>query len=206
MELQTLFSSSYSMVAAAAAVLAVLFKIFGHLVKALEWRDKHFIHKRLVRLKAIRSSAASNAKLSRYLDGAIEIEVFRIASGINTSQAKMEYLLQLNQLGRWSREQLRSLSKFLYIEPGSTTPQLSVTTFDRLGAWISGFAAFSVLILSALQLVRLVITGQPSMWLLGLVIFTIGIFAGRFLAADLLDYLIVLRAKKHLELTVDGDV
>lgn len=200
-QVQAFFSSSYSVIAAVAAVLAVLFKIFGHLGRALELRDKHFIHKRLARLKAIRPSAANNTPLTQYLDAAIELEVFRIASGINTSRVKMEYLLQLNQLGRWSRGQLRSISKFLAVEPGDPAPQLSVTTFERVGACISGFAAGSVLLLSTIQLVRFFITGQPLLWLLGLALFALGIIAARFLATDLLDYLIVRRATKHLELS-----
>lgn len=82
----------------------------------------------------------------------------------------MDYLLQLGQTGRWSREQLRSLSKFLTLEPGCK-PSLSVTALDRIGAWLSGISAFSTLALGTHYLIKLMLTGEPVMWTVGLMLF-----------------------------------
>lgn len=196
-QLQALFSSGYSTSIAVAAIVAVLFKMVAQLFRAMELHDKYFVRKRLARLKDIRTSA-NNSQLIQYLDRAIELEIFRIASGVSTSQSKMEYLLQLEQAGRWSREQLRSLSKFLALEPGCATPSLSVTVLDRIGAWVGGISAFSTLALGAIYLTKLMLTGEPLMWLLGLVLFGLSVVAGRFLAIDLIDYIIVTRAQQYL--------
>lgn len=197
-QLQALFSSGYSTAVAVAAIVTILFKTVAQLFRAMEVHDKYFVRKRLTRLKDIRSSA-NNSQLIQYLDGAIELEIFRIASGVNTSRSKMEYLLQLEQVGRWSREQLRSLSKFLALEPGGATPSLAVTALARLGAWVGGISAFSTLALGAIYLIKLMLTGEPLMWLLGLLLFGLTVLAGRFLAIDLIDYIIVTRALQYLE-------
>jgi hypothetical protein len=197
-QLQALFSSSYSTAIAVTAIVAVLFKMVAQLFRAMELHDKYFVRKRLARLKGIRSSA-DNSQLTHYLDRAIELEIFRIASGVSTSRLKMEYLLQLEQAGCWSREQLRSLSKFLALELGCATPSLSVTVLDRLGAWVAGISAFGTLALGATYLVKLMLTGEPLMWLLGLVLFGLSVVAGRFLAIDLIDYIIVTRAQQYFE-------
>jgi len=132
-QLQPLLNSSYSIFVAAAATLAVLMKILSHIIKAMDWHDKHFVRKRLSRLRDIRSGA-TNTRLIRYLDEATELELFRIASGVSTSRSKMEYLLELDETGRWNRMQLQSLSKFVALQPDSKTPVLSVTSLDKLSA------------------------------------------------------------------------
>ncbi|HBO8401376.1 TPA: hypothetical protein NJF89_000557 [Pseudomonas aeruginosa] len=197
-QLQALFNSGYSMVVAVAAIVTILFKILAQLFRALEWHNKYLVRKRLIRLKDIRSSTSSS-QLIHYLDGAIELEIFRIASGVSTSRSKMEYLLQLGQTGFWSREQLHSLSKFLILELGSATPSLTVTLLDRLGAWAGGISAFSTLVLGAMYFIKLMLTGEPLMWLLGLLLFGLSVVAGRFLATDLIDYIIVTRAQHYLQ-------
>lgn len=199
-QLQTMLNSGYSVFVAVAAVAAVLFKMTAQVFRAMEWHDKHFVKKRLAHLKAIRSSSAKNPQLTQYLDEAIELEVFRIASGINTSRTKMDYLLSLGQEGRWNRSQLRSLSKFVFAEPGKS-PSLQVSVFDRIGAGISAIAAFSTLTLGAVYAISLSVTAQPLTTLAGMVLFGIALLFGRFLATDLIDYLVVARALKHLLLS-----
>lgn len=54
-QLQPLLNSSYSIFVAAAATLAVLMKILSHIINAMDWHDKHFVRKRLSRLRDIRA-------------------------------------------------------------------------------------------------------------------------------------------------------
>ena len=192
-----LFNSGYTVSVAVAAIVGVLFKIGTQLFKAMGWHDRYFVRKRLTRLKAIRSDA-NNSAITHYLDEAIDLEMFRIASGVNTSRSKMEYLLQLNQVGRWSPGQLRSLSKFLALDAGRDAPTLSVTLLDRLGAWVSGASALCAIALGVSNLIRCMLTGMPLIWLLGISLFGLTLIAGRFLATDLIDYLIVRRAQQYL--------
>jgi hypothetical protein len=196
-KLQSLLTSGYSVAAAVAATVSVLLKIMSHLLKAMDWHDKHFVRKRLSRLKDMRSGATSS-KLVRYLDDAIELEMFRIASGVSTSRSKMEYLLQLDEAGHWSRMQLQSLSKFLALQSGSKTPVFSVTFLDRLSAWASGISALFTLALGVGYLTELVLTGAPLMWILGLLLFGISVLLGRYLVTDCIDYIIVKRTQRYL--------
>ena len=198
-QLQPLLNSSYSIFVAAAATLAVLLKIASHIIKAMDWHDKHFVRKRLSRLRDIRSGA-TNTRLIRYLDDATELELFRIASGVSTSRSKMEYLLELDETGRWNRMQLRSLSKFLAMQPGSETPVLSVTSLDKLSAWTGGISTLLILFSGAWFLNILVRTGSPILGISGLLLFGLAILFARYLATDCIDYLIVTRAQRYLSL------
>lgn len=195
--LQALFTTGYSTSVAVAATLAALLKILAHITRTMDWHDNHFVRKRLSRLRDIRSDATSS-RLVRYLDDAIELEMFRIASGVNTSRSKMEYLLQLDEAGQWSRMQLHSLSKFLAVQPGNETPVLSVTFLDRLSAWASGISAVFTLLLGVGYLTELVVTGAPLMWILGLLLFGLAMLLGRYLATDCIDYIIVKRTQRYL--------
>lgn len=198
-QLQPLLNSSYSIFVAAAATLAVLMKILSHIIKAMDWHDKHFVRKRLSRLRDIRSGA-TNTRLIRYLDDATELELFRIASGVSTSRSKMEYLLELDETGRWNRMQLRSLSKFLAMQPGSETPVLSVTSLDKLSAWTGGISTLLTLFLGVGFMTLMASTGAPLMWLFGLLLFGVAILFAKYLATDFIDYLIVTRAQRYLSL------
>lgn len=198
-QLQPLLNSSYSILVAAAATLAVLMKILSHIIKAMDWHDKHFVRKRLSRLRDIRSGA-TNTRLIRYLDDATELELFRIASGVSTSRSKMEYLLELDETGRWNRMQLQSLSKFVALQPDSKTPVLSVTSLDKLSAWTSGISTLLILFSGAWFLNILVRTGSPILGISGLLLFGVAILFARYLATDCIDYLIVTRAQRYLSL------
>ena len=198
-QLQPLLNSSYSIFVAAAATLAVLLKIASHIMKAMDWHDKHFVRKRLSRLRDIRSGA-TNTRLIRYLDDATELELFRIASGVSTSRSKMEYLLDLDETGRWNRMQLQSLSKFVALQPDSKTPVLSVTSLDKLSAWTSGISTLLILFSGAWFLNILVRTGSPILGISGLLLFGLAILFARYLATDCIDYLIVTRAQRYLSL------
>lgn len=198
-QLQPLLNSGYSIFVAAAATLAVLMKILSHIIKAMDWHDKHFVRKRLSRLRDIRSGA-TNTRLIRYLDDATELELFRIASGVSTSRSKMEYLLELDETGRWNRMQLQSLSKFLAMQPGSETPVLSVTSLDKLSAWTGGISTLLTLLLGVGCMTLMASTGMPLMWIFGLLLFGLAILLARYLATDCIDYLIVTRAQRYLSL------
>lgn len=195
--LQSLVNSGYSMFVAAAATLTVFLKIVAHITKEMDWHDQRFVRKRLSYLKDVRSGATS-ARLVKYLDDAIELEIFRVASGVSTSRSKMLNLLELDEAGRWSRMQLQSLAKFLALQPDSETPVLSVTFLDRLSAWISGISTLLTLALGVGYLTELVLTGAPLMWALGLLLFGLAMLLARYLATDFIDYVIVKRAQRYL--------
>jgi hypothetical protein len=197
-QVKGLLNNGYSVWVAVAATITVLLKIASQLIRAVDWHDKYFVRKRLTRLKDIRVDATSS-RLVRYLDDAIELEMFRIVSGVSASRLKMEYLLQLDEGGRCSRGQLKSLSKFLALQPGSETPVLSVSFLDRVSAWASGISALLTLALGVGYVTELALTGAPLLWPLGLPLFALAVLLGRYLATDCIDYIIVKRTHRHLE-------
>lgn len=104
------------MTAAVVAIFAVLVKALKMLGTVLEFREKHFIEKRYKRLRELRSHM-SKGNLATYLDGAVELEAFRIASGIKASPRKADAISKIASLGFWHSNEIRQLSTFLVVDP-----------------------------------------------------------------------------------------
>ncbi|MBF8765805.1 MULTISPECIES: hypothetical protein [Pseudomonas] len=136
-------------------------KWVNQLTKALDWHDKYFVRKRMNRLKNVRSEAG-NGELTRYLDQALDIEVFRLASGISASRSLVEYLLKLDSTGRWSHAQLRSLSKFVVRDPADDNLKVAVSHLDGVIAWVGGVMAISLWAI-AMECCMIAST-EPSPW------------------------------------------
>ncbi len=202
MELQSLLSIPYgSVIAASVAGVTLLFKIVKPLFKAMDFHDKHLVRKHLLHLKAIRSSASKNADLKQYLDDAIQLETFRIASGITTSRAKMEFLLKLSRDGVWTRQQIRSTSKFLTATPGELEPSITFTWPDLVSAVLGVSSAVITLVAGTLYLVQHMLQGGVISSLVGLAIFSVCVVIGTFFALDFINYRVAKRVREHLTLT-----
>lgn len=156
----SLFGSSYGpLIAAAIGGVTLLFKMIKALFKASDFHDKHLVRKHLQHLKAIRSSVSSNPELKKYLDEAIQREAFRLASGISTSRAKMEFLFKLSNDGVWTRQQLRRVSKFLIATPGELEPSITLSWADLVGAGLGITTALSMVLVGTLYLAQHVFQG-----------------------------------------------
>jgi len=201
-ELQSLLSIPYgSAIAATVGGVTLLFKLVKPLFKAMDFHDKHFVRKHLLLLKAIRSSASKNVDLKQYLDDAIQLETFRIASGITTSRAKMEFLIRLSRDGVWTRRQIRSTSKFLTATPGEPEPSITFTWPDRVSAVLGISSAMITLVVGTLYLVQSMLQGGFTSSLVGLSLFSICVVIGTFFALDFINYRVAKRVREHLRLT-----
>lgn len=177
---------------------SVLFKVAIGLTKALEFHDKHFVRKPIARLRALRQASTKQPELTDFLDSAIQAEAFRLATRIDTSRAKREYLLALANKGVWSNQQLRSVSKFLMVIPGQTVPALVVTRLDIAGAYISFFATLSIVLVGGAHSLALVFSGDPLFMLAGVLASFMFLVAMRFFATDLIDWIIVKRVQRYI--------
>lgn len=180
------------------ALSSVLFKVAIGLTKALEFHDKHFVRKPIARLRALRQAANKQPELADFLDSAIQAEAFRLATRIDTSRAKREYLLALAQKGVWSNPQLRSVSKFLMVVPGQVLPALVVSRLDIAGAYIGLFATLSIVLVGGAHSLALVFSGDPFFMSAGVLASFMFLLAVRFYATDFIDWLIVKRVQQYL--------
>lgn len=197
-ELRAFFSSGASWLIAVASILYQGAKWVNRLTKVWDWHDKYFVRKRMARLKNARSEAC-NEELTRYLDEALDIEAFRLASGISASRSLMEYLLKLASTGRWSHAQLRSLSKFVARDPANDSFKVAITQTDRVIARAGVAMAVSLCVIAILFFVSSLFTGELRAMLIGL-----GSAGGLMLMAvvpakDAADYMLAKRVRRYLD-------
>lgn len=179
-------------------LLSLLPKLVSPLMSAIEAHDKHFVRKPLERLKALRSSVAKNPDLSHYLETSIELEAFRIASGVNTSRAKMEFLLALNKDGTWTKPQLRSVCRHLEVQDDASKPTLVIRGFDKFLAYWSISASTSFALLGAAAFTLMAAQNTFVSFLSGAGTFGVCIMFARFLLSDYIHYKIARRAQATL--------
>lgn len=185
-------------------LLSLLPKLLAPLITALDAHDKHFVRKPLERLKALRSSVAKNSDLSHYLETAIELEAFRIASGVNTSRSKMEFLLALNKDGTWTKQQLRSVCRHLEVQDDAIKPKLIIRGVDKVVAYWSISASTSFALLGAAAFALMTAQNTLVSFLTGAGVFGLCIIFARFLLSDYIHYKIARRAQATLACQQDS--
>lgn len=197
-ELRAFFSSGASWLIAVAPILYQGAKWVNRLTKVWDWHDKHFVRKRMARLKTARSAACDD-ELTRYLDEALDIEMYRLASGISASRSLMQYMLRLDSTGRWSHAQLRSLSKFVVWDPADDNYKVAVGHFEGVIAWVGAIVAVSLWITAMLCFLSPLLIGE--FWA-GLISIGIGgglLLLAYFPAKDLAEYLLAKRVSRYLD-------
>lgn len=196
---QSLLAGGFvSYVAAAVALGSVFLKVLTALSRTLEFHDKHFVRKPIVRLRALRQAVSNTPELVEFFDRAIQQEAFRLATRIDTSRVKRQYLLELDSRGIWSRNQLRSVSKFLLMSPNQKAPVITITRLDTAGAWFSVFAVFGTILVGGAHSLLLIFTGDPLYVLAGVFTACLFLLAVRFFATDFTDWLIAKRVQAYL--------
>lgn len=203
-QLHTVFGSSLSIITAIITICALSFKLVSHLVRAFEWHDRYLVRKRLSELESVRNSTEKLPLFTQYIDDALAVEGFRIASGITTSPKKMNFLMQLSKDGVWTNAQLRSASKYLSVAPGAKEPVLKIGFADLVGATLGLIAALGTLILGSVYFLQMVFAGKPVFWLFGLGIFLAFLLATRLFITDFIDYKVVKRMHLHERLKKDA--
>lgn len=196
----SVLTSGYALIAMLLGSLALLGKMLTTLIKAVGVHEKYFFDKRVSRLRFLREGVQTNQDLIKYLDNAIELESFRVASGLSTSAANMTILIQLSNRGRWSRSQIKTLARFLMTPQGSTTPEICITKLDKVGAGLGLVSGFFLLLLGLFYFLWLTYSGVNFGLLLGVLVYGAFIVAARLFLTDFINYLVAKRALAYLEL------
>ncbi|WP_312374423.1 hypothetical protein [Stutzerimonas nitrititolerans] len=197
---QTLAGSQYApLFTAAVTLLSLAPKLFAPLLSAFEAHDKHFVRKPLERLKALRSSASKHSGLAEYLETSIELEAFRIASGITASRAKMEFLLALNKDGTWSKPQLRRVAQHVGFPEGSEEPAIISSTSEKIFAVWSAVFAGVIALMGAVFFIVLASTNELLPFLFGAIVFAGFVAFARFILNEYISYKLATRAQADLK-------
>lgn len=184
---------------AVVALFSLVPKLAAPLISALEAHDKHFVRKPLERLKALRSSASKHSGLAEYLETSIELEAFRIASGITTSRARMEFLLALNKDGTWSKPQLRSVAQHVGFPEGSDEPAIIISTSEKVFAIWSAVFGGVIALMGAVFFIALASTNKPLPFLIGAIVFASFVAFARFILNEYISYKLASRAQADLK-------
>ncbi|HDS1736877.1 hypothetical protein [Pseudomonas sp. BP8] len=99
--------------------------------------DEHWSRRYYKKLKELHAAESSDGPLRKYLDDALYLEAFRIASGLSTNKITVDYLKRVAKGGRWNRHQIKQISKFLAIRSGAPTPTFVITGWQTAGARFS---------------------------------------------------------------------
>ncbi|WPO00692.1 hypothetical protein [Pseudomonas sp. MUP55] len=197
-EVLDLFSSKGAMVAAISVLVGITLKSISILNQIMEFHDKHFIDKRYKILKELSSGIPVESKLKGYLEDSLELEVFRIVSGVRGSSKQIAALVKLDRLGYWNSEEIRRVSKFLVVNPEDSLPSVNITTVDKLSARLSLIMAILLLLLGGAISIVLTIKIPPYGFFIGLIPLTVMIWAGAYFAADYGTYRTALSIQKYL--------
>lgn len=198
-QVQAVLGSGYTVAVAVVGLVTVLFKLLS---RGLDFHDRHIVRKDFERLRVLREYASDGAPFANYLDGAIQVESFRIASGISTSPVKMDYLLKLAKMGRWDRGQLRALSAYIRLLPNSVEPEVHIGKLHSFDGFFSLFGGFYFIFAGLFFLVYAgVFVESPLGWFVGGAICLVFFICALGMWKGFSSYQIAKNAKKYLDLT-----
>ncbi|MFR0691632.1 hypothetical protein ACLUTX_19700 [Enterobacterales bacterium AE_CKDN230030158-1A_HGKHYDSX7] len=195
---QSVLGSGYSVLVIAALVFA---KTISTLGSAFDFHDKNFVQKRFKRLNELRAGVKKDDRpLAQYLDDAIELEAFRVASGVTASKQKMVFLVEIASLGLWNRTQLRWVAKHLEQGPQDATPVIRITRLDWVGAAIGLISLFYCITAGIFFFAYISLTTpMPYGLVLGLLAFGGLVILARLLGEDFFSAKCANNVRKYLE-------
>lgn len=197
---QAVLGDGYAWTGVLMGLILLLAKLLTTLGKTLEFHDRYFVGKRLNRLKALRLGIQEDKALVKYLDDAIALESFHIASGISTSAEKMSFLIRLSGCGRWNRPQIQAIAKFLEVRPESSCPEIHITKMDKFGAALGLALGIFLILLGMFYFVLFFFSSEPLGLPVGALVLGAFIVAARLFATDFINYLIAKRALAYLRM------
>lgn len=197
-DLLAALNSGYTLTAVIIGVVAVVLRVLTMFGKALDFHDKHFVEKRHKRLLDLRSSVSGDPLLSAYLSEAINLEAFRIASGIRASSLRARALMTLSNLGYWDTTQIRRASRYFFVTADNPTPRIEIDIWDRISAWYGLFAGVIFVMIGGLMGYSFAVSVPSYGVLIGLPIFAAMTFAGGLFAVDWVRYKTAQRIQKFL--------
>lgn len=182
----------------AAAILGVLAKFVLSLRRALDFHDEYFVKKRIKRITEIKA-LINEGPLTQFLDKSLEIEAFRIDTGIKASPAQMKALIEIHDSGLWTVPQLRGAARHLVVDRSSFKAAVKITRTDRVVAIASIFFALILLMAGAAYFAALAFTRSLSAFVAGAMLFSFFLMIGHLISYDYRAYRIATQVKLYLE-------
>jgi hypothetical protein len=107
--------------------------------------DRHWSRRHHKILRELRAVDTSQSPFTRYLDEAIYLESYRIASGVRANRIKADFLLRLALIDHWNHRQIRQIARFVVVSPESPKPMLRFTAGDIASALASLFIGMIIM-------------------------------------------------------------
>ncbi|NVZ64384.1 hypothetical protein HX867_19980 [Pseudomonas gingeri] len=136
-------------VAALTAVVGVVVLTLTSFFKIFSLYDRHWSRRHHKILKELRALETSHSPFTHYLDEAIYLESYRIASGIRANKMKADFLLRLALIGHWNRWQIRQIARFLVVSPQMPPLTLRISRWDVAGARLSLSLGLLIMVVGA---------------------------------------------------------
>lgn len=198
-EVLAALNSSQAISAIAIGVVVFLIRGLAMIGKVVDFHDKHFVEKRHRRLQSLRESIKGEDAFTRYLDQAIKLEAFRIASGVRASALKAEALIILATIGYWDMAQIRRIARYLHVSPQQTEPGIRFDLGDKISAWYGLISGAGLSLIGLFLAITLWAKLSPINFLAGALLFGVMTFSGLFLANDFARYRLAIRIRSYLE-------
>ncbi|MDD1016074.1 hypothetical protein [Pseudomonas rubra] len=186
--------------AAAAAFVGMLFFLPTRAIKLINLYDSLLVRRQYKILKELRAAESSQSPYAQYLDDAIYLESFRIASGVRADRTKADFLIRLARTAHWNNWQIRQIARFLWVTPEQPRITLRITAHETTAAWsvcVFGFLFMGIGCITGLAI--MLKGGTFSAFLAGAGVEVMFIFGAALIMSPYNSYRAARRFQKYLE-------
>jgi hypothetical protein len=183
------------------ALATGLITLLGFSIKilkgAFDFHYEYFTRRHLRRMTDLLPQVDPDSLLHHFLKQAISIEVFKIASGLKTTNLYAAALMHLCKFKRLSPNRVKHFVRHVELRPdGHVT--ISINTMDKVAAYYSFTAATVIFIYGAYAFITSFAINEQYGWIAGAVMFLICSAAVRFFLKDWRNYQDVKRIQRDL--------
>lgn len=197
-EIMSQFNSTWTAVAAVGSVLCL---VPTRAIKLLHLYDSHLGRRQYKILKELRDAESARSPYAQYLDDALYLESFRIASGIRADRTKANFLIRLARTGHWNNWQIRQIARFIQATPEQPRLTFRVTASKTVEAYFACGLGFFLMGIGCISGLALMLKGGTfGAFLAGAGLEVMFIFLAALTMSPYNSYRAARRFQKYLEL------
>lgn len=172
--------------------------VFINILKgAFDFHYEYFTRRHLRRMTDLLPQVEPGSLHQDFLKQAISAEVFKIASGVKTTNRNAAALMHLCKFKRISPSQVKKTLQYLKLMPSGHVT-LAINTLDRVSAYYSLTAAVVIFIFGIYAFVNSIIINLAYGWIAGAIMFLFCSFVVGFFLKDWRNYQQVKKTQKEL--------